>query len=187
MPLLTVIGGPNGAGKTTSALELLPRFMACYEYVNADAIAAGLSPFRPAGVALQAGRLMLARIHELAAQQVDFAFESTLASRTFVPFLQQCHESGYHIHLLYLWLPSPELAIERVAQRVRSGGHDIPEPTIRRRYEAGSRNFVERYMPLSDKREVFDNSAATPKFIATGRHAHADKIYLPRLWQEVVG
>jgi predicted ABC-type ATPase len=166
VPDLYLIGGPNGAGKTTVALTLLPNFLACYEYVNADAIAAGLSPFKPESVALQAGRLMLERLRSLSGAGVDFAFETTLASRTFVAFLMACREQGYTINLLYIWLESAELAVQRVAARVRGGGHSIPEATIRRRYELGRRNFVQLYMPLADLWKVYDNSGNSPILVA---------------------
>jgi predicted ABC-type ATPase len=125
MPSLYIIGGPNGAGKTTVALSLLPNLLGIFEYVNADAIAAGLSPLNPKSMAIQAGRLMLARIKQLAASSTDFAFETTLAARTFVPFLKRCKSQGYTINLIYFWLQSPDLAVERVARRVASGGHSI--------------------------------------------------------------
>ncbi len=112
MPSLYIIGGPNGAGKTTVALSLLPNLLGIFEYVNADAIAAGLSPLNPKSMAIQAGRLMLARIKQLAASSTDFAFETTLAARTFVPFLKRCKSQGYTINLIYFWLQSPDLAVE---------------------------------------------------------------------------
>jgi len=158
MPNVYLIGGCNGAGKTTIALTMLPRYLGCHEFVNADLIAAGLSPFRVESVALQAGRLMLDRMNKLRDAEVDFALESTLASRSFVPFLKSCQLRGYDVHLLYIRLNHVELAIERVANRVLEGGHNIPEDTIRRRYEAGRRNFLELYLPLADEWRVFDNT-----------------------------
>ena len=166
MPHLYIIAGPNGAGKTSAALTLLPEFLSCYEYVNADSIAAGLSPFRPNEVAWQAGRLMLERIDFLANQKQDFAFETTLASRTFINLLKKCKKNGYTISLLYLWLPSPLLAVERVRMRVESGGHDIPEETIHRRYTRSFENFFKAYVPLADSWELFDNSKLKPQIIA---------------------
>jgi predicted ABC-type ATPase len=141
MPNLYLIGGCNGAGKTTAALTVLPNVLNCQEYVNADAIAAGLSPLNPDAMARQAGRLMLQRIRELIQAGVDFSFESTLAARSFAPLLQDCKSAGYVIHLAYFWLRSPELAISRVARRVASGGHSIPEETIRRRYRTHLTSF----------------------------------------------
>jgi predicted ABC-type ATPase len=137
-----LIGGPNGSGKTTVAKKLLPNFLGVIEYVNADEIAAGLSPFNPESVAIQAGRLMLERLITLKCQGIDFAFESTLASRHFARFLRDCRSSGYRLNLIYFWLQSPELALERVHRRVASGGHNIPEDVVRRRYERGRINLI---------------------------------------------
>ncbi len=125
-----LIGGPNGSGKTTVAKKLLPNFLGVIEYVNADEIAAGLSPFNPESVAIQAGRLMLERLITLKCQGIDFAFESTLAARYFDRFLRDCQSSGYRLNLIYFWLQSPELALERVHRRVASGGHNIPEDVV---------------------------------------------------------
>ncbi|BCU14148.1 Zeta toxin family protein [Microcystis aeruginosa NIES-88] len=137
-----LIGGPNGSGKTTVAKKILPNFLGVIEYVNADEIAAGLSPFNPESVAIQAGRLMLERLVTLKCQGIDFAFESTLASRHFARFLRDCQSSGYRLNLIYFWLQSPELALERVHRRVASGGHNIPEDVVRRRYERGRINLI---------------------------------------------
>ncbi len=166
MPQVYMIGGPNGAGKTTSAMNLLPELLECEEYVNADAIAAALSPFHPEATAMQAGRLMLDRIHELSNKNIDFAFETTMASRSFAPFLLRCKEQGYQINLLFLWLQSPELAVERVAFRVENGGHHILEETIRRRYQRSIKNFLEIYIPLANKWVFCDNSSEKPITIA---------------------
>ena len=145
-----MIGGPNGAGKTTIAMDLMPELLDCYEYVNADAIASALSPFRPNEVSIDAGRLMLKRIQELASRNLDFAFETTMASRSFVPFLKRCRNAGYFLHVIYIWLQSPELSIARVAERVASGGHFVPEDTIRARYSRGLDNFFKLYAPTAD-------------------------------------
>ncbi len=166
MPNIYMITGPNGAGKTTSAMDLLPEILECYEYVNADTIAAALSPFNPEATALKAGRLMLDRIHKLAEQKQDFAFETTGASKTFAPFLKNCKKQGYHVTTLYLWLHSSKLALSRVASRVENGGHDIPAPTIHRRYHRGLQNLFNLYMPLSDEWSIYDNSTAVPILIA---------------------
>lgn len=139
MPNVYVFGGCNGAGKTTMAMRLLPETLNCREFVNADLIAAGLSPFRVENVALQAGRLMLQRINKLRDGGVDFAFESTLASRSFVPFLRSCQSCGYEVHLLYVQLENVDLAIERVANRVLEGGHNIPKDVIR---QLKTENFI---------------------------------------------
>ena len=168
MAHIYMIGGPNGAGKTTSAMRLLPRLLQCDEYVNADAIAAGLSPFRPESTAIQAGRLMLQRIQHLARQGKDFAFETTMASRMFAPFLEECRSHGHSAHLLFLWLQSPELAIKRVAARVRDGGHHVSEELIRRRFRTGLRNFFRLYVPVADSWTLYDNSGYTPRLVALG-------------------
>ena len=145
-----LIAGPNGSGKTTVAKKILPNFLGVIEYVNADEIAAGLSPFNPESVAIQAGRLMLERLITLKCQGIDFAFESTLAARHFARFLRDCQSSGYRLNLIYFWLQSPELALERVHKRVASGGHNIPEDVVRRRYERGRINVTQLYLSLCD-------------------------------------
>lgn len=140
-PSVVVVAGPNGAGKTTAAPFLLRDSFGIQEFVNADPIAAGLSAFAPESVAIAAGRVMLARIEELARRRLSFGFETTLASRSFAPWLQRRVADGYSVHLVFLWLASPELAIARVARRVELGGHAVPEEVVRRRYAAGLRNF----------------------------------------------
>ena len=142
MPKLYIIAGCNGAGKTTASYTVLPEMLDCREFVNADEIAKGLSPFNPESVAIDAGRLMLQRMDDLLIAGEDFAFETTLATRSYVKFIDQAHAMGYFVSLLFFWLPTPELAIVRVATRVSKGGHDIPEEVIRRRYATGMRNMV---------------------------------------------
>lgn len=166
MPNIYMIAGPNGAGKTTSAMALLPDVLHCHEYVNADTIAMALSPFKPESTAIKAGRLMLDRIHQLASQKQDFAFETTGASKSFAPFLENCKKQGYKLISLYLWLDSVEIALKRVAFRVENGGHDIPEPIVRRRYHRGLQNFFDLYVPLSNEWQFYDNSASFPQIIA---------------------
>ena len=136
-PSVVILAGPNGAGKSTAAPALLQGALAVDEFVNADVIARGLSAFEPDRVAIAAGRIMLARLDELAAQRVDFAFETTLATRSFAPWLLGLTLSGYDVHLFFLWLSSADLAVARVADRVRAGGHHVPEAVVRRRYSAG--------------------------------------------------
>ncbi len=165
-PHLFIIGGPNGAGKTTSAMKLLPDFLQCEEYVNADGIASGLSQFRPESVAINAGRIMLSRIQDLIKQEKSFAFETTLASRSFVILLKKCKQFGYSTNVIFLWLQSPELAVKRVAIRVKNGGHSIPEDTVRRRYKKGIENLFKLYMPIVDNWTIYDNSYAKPELIA---------------------
>lgn len=166
-PTAYLIAGPNGAGKTTFATEFLPDFVHCREFVNADLIAAGLSPFAPETQALRAGRLVLTRIRELAEARQDFGFETTLAGRGYARLIADLKGSGYRVVLFFLWLPDAELAVARVANRVRQGGHDIPEETIRRRFDAGLRNFFRLYAPLADSWHLYDGSRLPPSCLAT--------------------
>ena len=167
MPELVVIAGPNGAGKSTAAPLLIGKRLGIAEFVNADVIAAGLSAFTPETVAIQAGRLMLKRLDELAAAGSDFAFETTLASRHFARWISKLQqERGYRFHLFYLWLPDAEMAVSRVAGRVRHGGHVVPPDVIRRRYKSGLANFFELYTPIADFWEMHDNTLQLPKLIA---------------------
>ncbi len=157
-PRIVVLAGPNGAGKSTAAAKLLLGPLGVDEFVNADAIAAGLSGFAPERVSLTAGRIMLARMDELAARSASFAFETTLASRSYAPRLTKLKATGYELHLLFLWLPSAEMAVGRVAERVRAGGHHVPEATVRRRYSGGLFNLHTLYLPLVDSWTMIDNS-----------------------------
>jgi predicted ABC-type ATPase len=146
-----IIAGPNGSGKTTSAMVLLPDVCSCVEYVNADSIASGISPFNPDSVAIQSGKIMLSRIKDLISERISFAFETTLSSRMFANLIKySLNTNQYRINLLYLWLESPELAIKRVYERVLSGGHDIPIDVIRRRYHRSIENFLSLYSDIVD-------------------------------------
>jgi predicted ABC-type ATPase len=185
MPNLYIIGGANGSGKTTSALQILPYFLEVFEYVNADEIAAGLSPFNPESVAIQAGRLMLERLESLVNNRVDFAFETTLATRSYARFLRDCKNKGYQINLIYFWLQSPELAIARVRRRVESGGHNIPEDVIRRRYQRGRKNLTDLYLPLCNRWIVYDNSSLNLQIIAECPLNQDPIIYQPQLWTQI--
>jgi len=140
MPNLYIIAGCNGAGKTTASYTILPEILDCREFVNADNIAAGLSPFNPESVAIEAGRIMLKRIDELLNEGADFALETTLSTRSYVPFIKKAKQAGYEVTLLYFWLDSPQTAYNRVAKRVSEGGHDIPIDVIKRRYFRGIKN-----------------------------------------------
>lgn len=157
-----IIAGPNGAGKTTFAREFLPNEAGCPVFVNADLIAAGLAPFAPEKAAVQAGRLMLQELSRHFAARESFAFETTLAGRGYVHHIRAWQAAGYRVKLIFLQLDSPEEAIARVAQRVRQGGHAIPEATIRRRFAAGLENFQRLYAPLVDAWALYDNAGATP-------------------------
>ncbi len=185
MQNLYIIGGANGSGKTTAALQILPNFLEVYEYVNADEIAAGLSPFNPESVAIQAGRLMLKRLETLVKSKVDFAFETTLSARNFAYFLRKCKDKGYRINLIYFWLHSPELAITRVRRRVESGGHNIPEDIIRRRYQRGKKNLTELYLPLCDRWIIYNNSSPNLDIVAERPFNQEPIIYQPQLWTQI--
>lgn len=165
-PTVYVIAGPNGAGKTTFSAEFLPDFVNCREFLNADLIAAGLSPFAPETQNLRAGRLLLTRIKELTGGKQDFGFETTLSGRSYVRLLNEMKNDGYRILLFFLWLPSADLAVARVKNRVRQGGHNVPEPVIRRRFESGIRNLFRLYRPRLDAWWLYDASRLPPKVVA---------------------
>jgi predicted ABC-type ATPase len=180
-PLVVVIAGPNGAGKTTTSTHLLHGTLAVSTYVNADVIAQGLSAHEPESVALAAGRIMLARLRELAQSRVDFAFETTLAGREDARWLPTLRASGYRTHLVFLSLPSPELAVARVAERVRLGGHAIPEPVIRRRFAAGLRNLFGLYQEAVDTWQLYDNATPPRPRLIASREAGANVVVLDRI------
>ena len=161
MSNLYIIAGCNGAGKTTASYTILPEMLNCKEFVNADSIAAGLSPFKPESVAFEAGRIMLHRIRQLIEEKADFGFETTLAAKSYISLIKIARESGYEISLLYFWLSSPEFAISRVAKRVRKGGHNIPKDIIERRYYRGISNLFKLYIPTCDNGMVIDNTAVS--------------------------
>jgi len=160
------MAGPNGAGKTTFARKFLPQYVECLEFVNADFIAGGLSPFAPERAAIHAGRLMLEQIHSLAERGVDFGFETTLSGKTYVKLLQEMKRRGYLIHIFFLWITNVKLTLERIELRVRNGGHHIPEGIVRRRFSRSLPNFLRFYKPLADSWTIFDNSGDVPKMIA---------------------
>jgi predicted ABC-type ATPase len=185
-PQLIVLAGPNGAGKSTGAKSLLEGAIKVTEFVNADVIARGLSAFHPEKVAIEAGQIMLERLHNLAAQRCDFAFETTLASRTFAPWISRLCDGGYSFHLAYFWLPSPEMAVARVADRVRLGGHDVPAETIHRRYYAGLRNFFALYQRLTETWTFYDNSQrGGARVIASGGGTVVETIRDPESWEQI--
>lgn len=165
---ILIIAGPNGAGKTTFAGEFLPKEAHCPSFVNADLIAAGLAPFEPERAAFRAGRLMLEEIHNHVRRGESFAFETTLSGRGYAGLIPGWREQGYIVKLFFLWLASPELAVARVRQRVREGGHNIPERVIRRRFAGGLRNFETLYKPVVDEWALYDNSGGEPVLIKEG-------------------
>ncbi len=165
---LYIIAGCNGAGKTTASFTVLPEMLNCREFVNADEIAKGLSPFNPEGVAIQAGRLMIERILHLLKEGETFAFETTLATRSYVNLIQRAQRRGYFVTLLFFSLSSPEQAVARVAKRVSQGGHNIPTDVILRRYDAGLQNLFQLYMPIVDYWTLYDNSTCPSEKLACG-------------------
>ena len=163
-----IIAGPNGAGKTTFALEFLPREADCPDFINVDLIAAGLSPFDPDRASIRAGRLMLTEIRNRVQAGKSFAFETTLSGHAYARLIPKWRAAGYFVKLIFLNLPTPELAVARVAARVAQGGHDVAESVIRRRFDSGLRNFMELYRPLVNRWEWYDNSGITPRLISAG-------------------
>lgn len=186
MPNVFIIAGPNGTGKTTSAPALLNHTLKIDHFVNADAIAAGLSAFAPEKVAMQAGRAMLTRMHYLATENENFAFETTLASRSFAPWINSLKQAGYCFHLTFLMLHSADLAVFRVAERVKMGGHSVPEDVIRRRYDAGLKNFFNLYAPMADSWSICDNSVMG--YLVEIASKLDQQLYIadPIIWQKLV-
>ena len=165
---LYIISGCNGAGKTTASYTVLPEILKCKEFVNADEIARGLSPFNPESVAIEAGRLMLQRIEELLDKGETFSIETTLATKSYISLVHRAQAKGYRVSVLFFWLQTPELAVQRVAERVQNGGHNIPEDIVRRRYVAGISNLFRLYMREVDYWDIYDNSENPRRQIACG-------------------
>lgn len=163
---LYIIAGPNGAGKTTFAKKFLPRYADCTPFINADLIAQGLSPFSPSVAALKAGRLVLKEIQNLASKGTSFAFETTLSGKTYLSILKKIKSRGYRIHLYFLWVPNPNLSLERIKDRVATGGHDVPTVDVRRRFRRSIDNFLSLYEPLFDTWMLFDNSGEKHNLVA---------------------
>lgn len=177
MPTIYIIAGCNGAGKTTASYTLLPELLNVDEYVNSDEIAKGLSPFRPSLAAIKASKIMMERIHELIEEGETFGLETTLSTKTLSKIIVDAQKRGYKVNLLFFWLRMPELAIERVKLRVESGGHDVPEETIRRRYGLGIDNLFRLYMPVCDYWMLLDNSKSPASLIAEGGIRVVTKIH----------
>jgi predicted ABC-type ATPase len=184
---LIVLAGPNGAGKSTAAPDLLRGAFHVEEFVNADVIARGLSAFHPEAAAIDAGRVMLARLRELAAQRKDFAFETTLSSRTFAPWIRELKKTGYRFHLFYLWGPTPDWCIDRVYSRKSVGGHFVPEETIRRRYAGGLRNFFTLYAPIATSWQFLDNSVKPRRLVAESgpEGSPMPSVFNPDVWDTI--
>ena len=161
-----IIAGPNGSGKTTFATKFLPDFVRCPNFINADLIAQGLSPFSPPMAAIKAGKLVLQEIREFAERKIDFGFETTLAGKLYINFFKDLKTKGYNLHIFFLWISDSELAIARIKDRVADGGHDVPEQDIRRRFKRSVCNFFKLYQPLIDSWMLFNNSGSVPALIA---------------------
>ena len=169
-----IIAGPNGSGKTTFAREFLPEYAHCSNFINADLIAAGLSPFSPQQVAIKAGKLVLQQIEELSNKHVDFGFETTMSGITYLRHINALKEKGYRIHIFFLWIPSSELAVVRVKDRVSQGGHDVPLKDIKRRFDRSTEKFLKEYRLLADQWMLFNNALGQPQLIARKQNAHID-------------
>jgi predicted ABC-type ATPase len=185
-PLVVLLAGPNGAGKSTAAARLLRGALAVDEFVNADTIAAGLSAYRPESVAIAAGRVMLDRLHRLAAERRDFAFETTLAGRGHARWLRELGPDGHRRHLIFLSLPEADLAVARVSDRVRQGGHHVPEEVVRRRFAGGLRSLFTTYLDLVDSWQIYDNSQLPgPRLIASRAAEGAISVIDARAWEQL--
>ncbi|MEA3369506.1 MAG: zeta toxin family protein [Candidatus Ratteibacteria bacterium] len=172
-----IIAGPNGSGKTTFAKEFLPNYAKCPNFVNADLIAQGLSPFSPRSEAIKAGKLVLSQIHEFARAGIDFSFESTLAGKSYVNFFKELRTKGYKLHLFFLWIPDEELAIARIKDRISYGGHNVPAQDVRRRFKRSICNFFKLYQPLLDSWMLFDNAGSIPTLIAKTKNGQVSIIH----------
>jgi predicted ABC-type ATPase len=181
---VVVLGGPNGAGKSTAAPRLLRGSLRIEEFVNADTLAQGLSAFRPQDVAIEAGRITLARLDALEAQWKSFAFEATLPSQGLARRMDRLESHGYLVHIVYLWLPTVDLALARVAERVRAGGHDVPVDAVRRRFDRGRVNFFTIYRRLADAWRLYDATPITgPALVATGGAGLLTRIRRRETWE----
>lgn len=183
---LYIISGCNGAGKTTASYTVLPEILNCREFVNADEIARGLSPFNPESVAIEAGKLMLQRIEDLLAKDETFSIETTLATKSYINLVRRAQAKGYSVRLLFFWLNSPELALQRVAERVSKGGHNIPEPIVRRRYVAGIKNLFQLFMNEVDYWTIYDNSEYPAVQVASGGKDDEVNIIIESTYNRIV-
>lgn len=183
-PTVYIVAGPNGSGKTTFAKRFLPEYVWCKQFVNADLIAGGLSPFSPEDSALRAGKLLLEQIQSLAQKKISFGFETTLAGKSYQKLLLNLKSKGYGLRLFFLWIPNAELAISRIQDRVKRGGHFIPESVVRRRIERGLSNFFSPYGPLLDSWAFFDNSGPFPNLVAA-RSSERLEVQNAVLWERI--
>lgn len=185
-PSIIALAGPNGAGKSTVGPALIRKTLGVSRFVDADLIARGLSPADPAHATLAAGKAMLKQLRDLAAQRLSFAYETTLASRTYAPWIRYLLNDGWTFHLLFIWLPGADFAIQRVRGRVRLGGHDVPDAVVRRRYAAGLSNFFGLYQPLAETWHVYDNSDIRERLLAAGRGRKVTEVPQQAAWDEIV-
>jgi len=185
MPNLYIVAGCNGAGKTTASYTVLPELFDCQEFVNADNIAAGISPFNPESVAVAAGRIMLQRIDELMNVGVDFAIETTLSTKSYVSLIKEAKSKDYEVTLLYFWLNSPQTAVKRVAKRVSQGGHHIPDDVIFRRYYRGINNLLHLYIPICDYWIVNNNMGVDPEIVSKGSKTMGEMILNNDIWETI--
>jgi len=181
-----MIAGPNGSGKTTTASTISPDQFNIYEFINADEIARGLAPLHPETVSLQASKLMITRLRHLLAEKKSFIFETTASGTNYIKYLKEARETGYEIHLTYLWLSSDDLAVKRVAHRVAEGGHHIPEDVIRRRYKLGVKNIIKHYLPLFHTALILDNSSDIQKKISGKNKLNDLVIEDTKTWEEIL-
>lgn len=184
-PSVYIVAGPNGVGKTTFAREFLPRYANCRQFVNADLIAAGVSPFSPEAAAFRAGRLMLEEIERLANRGDDFGLETTFSGRTYMNLIPRLRRQPYSVHIFFLWVPGVELALSRIRDRVLEGGHDVPEAIVRRRFDRSIRNFLYGYRQLANSWTQFDNSGETPTVIACKERGGV-RIMRPELYRNLL-
>lgn len=183
-PNCFIIAGSNGAGKTTFATRFLPNYADCVNFINPDLIARGLSPFDPDVALARAGRLVLEGIQQAATSRGDFAFETTLSGRSYVRVIRDLRAAGYRVHMFYLWIPGPELALLRIRERVRQGGHNVPAAAVRRRYARTLGNLIHLYRPLLDTLRAFDNSTREPRLIFEDEDGQTT-VYDANLYQQM--
>jgi predicted ABC-type ATPase len=184
-PNVYIIAGPNGAGKTTFAREFLPKYADCRNFINADMIAQGMSPFSPESAAIRAGRLMLEEIERSMRSGADFGFETTLSGRGHLGVIRRLKEHAYQVHFFYLWVASVELGLARIRERVLRGGHDIPEAVVRRRFGRSITNFLVHYRLLADRWILFDNSFAALSIVASQEQGEL-RVYQTKGYNELV-
>lgn len=186
MKRIFIIAGPNGSGKTTTALSVQPDLLSIYEFINADEIARGLSPLHPESMALTASKLMIQRLRSLLEAKKNFAFETTAAGTNYIKYLKEATKTGYTISLVYLWLSSAELAVQRVAHRVAEGGHHVPEEIIKRRYKLGLKNLLAHYLPIAHTALILDNSMDQQKIVACKSLINGLEIKDMKIWEELL-